>query len=71
VAFESLGQCLSYKKGVVPISLPAKAPVCFYCLMGLAGGEHRAYCCRFTGEVIFNPKNTRGDHCPIIFTEEV
>ena len=68
---DSLGQCLSYKSGIVisEIHLPEDYPVCHYCQLGL----HKVYErweCRFTNEIILSPKTTRGDLCPIQFYEE-
>lgn len=70
---ESLGQCLKYKKGllILKMALPEKRPVCQYCAYGLhKDGPYDRYTCRFTGELIFDPRNSIGDFCPVNWEEE-
>ena len=70
---ESLGQCLSYKKGKINLTvcLPEKKPYCQYCIIGLSYNQaFDRYVCRLTGELILDPKHSIGDGCPVEWEDD-
>lgn len=69
--FKSLGQCVSYYKGVITIdiALPQQAPFCQYCQWIKSEERLKRFTCRFTDEMILDPFNTRGALCPIEIEE--
>lgn len=70
---ESLGQCLSYKRGKlsIDVNLPEKNPCCQFCFYGLVYNQaFDRYVCRFTGELILDPKHSIGDGCPVEWEDD-
>ena len=61
-----------YTGGVayVPVFFPENRVICQYCPFCRSEKELERYWCRLTNEMIYNPYNSIGGSCPIVFDNQ-